>query len=149
MLNFNVHPTDLLFLDAQASLNYTGNHYSLNTQQNTATWLQNYTFDASYTLPGAVTFSTQYTLQITGAQGSLPVQSVPLWNAAVAKDLGRRHNVQARLSALGLLNTTHNVTQTVGINNVSTTQSNLPGRVILLSFVYRFRHFPVIVPKGK
>jgi hypothetical protein len=85
--------------------------------------------------------SSLYTLRITGSQGSLPSQALSLWNAAVGKNLGRSHNTQLRLSAFSLLNTTHNIIQTTGVNYIATSQSNLPGRILLLSFVYRFHHF--------
>jgi hypothetical protein len=39
-----------------------------------------------------------------------------------------------------------NFTQTIGINYKETSQTNLPGRILLLSFIYRFRHFPGIKP---
>lgn len=138
----NLHPSDQLFIESQAGINYMGNRYSLNTAQNTSIWLQTYSLDASYTFPGSVTLSTLYNLQVTGAQGSLPVQAVSLWNAAIYKDLGRRRNAQVRLSVFGILNTTHNISQSTGPGYVSTSQTNLPGRTALLSFVYHFKYFP-------
>jgi hypothetical protein len=138
----NLHPADRMFLESQASVSYTGNHYSLNTAQNTSTWLQTYSLNASYTFPGAVTLSTLYNLQVTGAQGSLPAQAVSLWNAAIYKDLGRRRNAQLRLSVFGILNTMHNISQSTGPGYVTTSQTNLPGRIVLLSFVYHFKYFP-------
>jgi Outer membrane protein beta-barrel family/Carboxypeptidase regulatory-like domain len=138
----NLHPTNRLFIESQAAVSFTGNHYSLSPMQDASTWLQVYALDASYSFPWSVTLSSFYHLQVTGAQGSLPVQAVSLWNGAVYKDLGRKRNAQVRLSVFGILNTTHNVSQSTGANFVSTVQSNLPGRVLLLSFVWHFRKFP-------
>ncbi len=70
----NYHPVDRLFVESQTGVSYTGNRYSLNLAQNTNTWLQNYSLDASYNFPGSITLSSFYTLQVTGAQGSLPAQ---------------------------------------------------------------------------
>lgn len=138
----NFHPVEKMFLEAVAGVNYTNTRYSVDPGQNTNTWLQNYSIDASYELPGAITVASNYNLQITGPQGSLPSRSVALWNASIYKDLFRDRSAQLRFSAFGILNTVSNFNQTIGINYKETSQTNLPGRILLLSFIYRFRHFP-------
>jgi hypothetical protein len=138
----NFHPVEKLFVEGVASVNYTNTQYSVNPGENTNTWLQNYSVDASYELPGAFTVASNYNLQITGPQGTLPSKSVALWNASIYKDLLRDRTAQIRFSAFGILNTVSNFTQTIGIDYKETSQTNLPGRILLLSFIYRFRHFP-------
>ena len=138
----NFHPVEKLFVEASASVNYTGARYSVNSVQNTNAWQQNYLVDASYELPGALTIASNCNLQLTGAQGALPARHVALWNASIYKDFLHDRSGQIRLSAFGLLNTVSNFTQTVGINYVETSQTNIPGRILLLSFIYRFHHFP-------
>ena len=138
----NFHPVEKMFVEGVAGVNYTNTRYSVDPGQNTNTWLQNYSIDASYELPGAITIASNYNLQITGPQGSLPSRSVALWNASVYKDFLRDRSAQLRFSAFGILNTVSNFTQTIGINYKETSQTNLPGRILLLSFIYRFRHFP-------
>lgn len=142
----NFHPVEKLFVEGVASVNYTNTQYSVNPGQNTNTWLQGYSVDASYELPGAVTVASNYNLQITGPQGTLPSKSVALWNASIYKDFLRDRSAQLRFSAFGILNTVSNFTQTIGINYKETSQTNLPGRILLLSFIYRFRHFPGAKP---
>jgi len=141
-LKLNFHPMERLFIEALGSVDYTGSLYSIYPNQNTKTWLQNYSLDASFELPGAVTLASNYSLQVTGSQGTLPSRSVALWNASVYKDFLRDRSLQIRFSAFGILNTVNNFTQTVGLNYVETRQANLPGRILLLSLTYRFRHFP-------
>jgi hypothetical protein len=138
-----------LFVEGVASVNYTNTQYSVNPGQNTNTWLQNYSIDASYELPGAFTLASNYSLQVTGPQGALPSRSVALWNATIYKDLLRNRSLQIRFSAFGLLNTVSNFSQTIGINYKETSQTNLPGRILLLSLIYRFRHFPGARPGPK
>jgi Outer membrane protein beta-barrel family len=138
----NLHPVEKFYLEATASVNYTAAYYSINSSQNTQTWQQNYGIDASYEFPGAITLASNYTIQLNGRQGSLPAKQVALWNASLFKDFLRNRSGQIRLSAFGLLNTPSNYTQSVGVNYVETQQANLPGRILLLSFIYRFNHFP-------
>lgn len=139
----NFHPVEKFFVEGVAGVNYTSAYYSINTAQNTQTWVQNYSVDFSYELPGAITVTSNYNWQITGRQGSLPQKSVALWNASIFKDFLHNRSGQIRLSAFGILNTPSNYTQSVGINYVQTQESNLPGRIILLSFIYRFHSFPL------
>jgi len=141
-LKLNFHPADKLFIEGVANADYTGSLYSIYTTQNTKTWIQNYSIDASYELPAAITLTSNYNLQVTGSQGTLPSHSVALWNASIYKDFLRDRSGQIRFSAFGILNTANNYTQTLGLNYVETRQANLPGRILLLSFIYRFRHFP-------
>ena len=145
----NFHPVEKLFVEGVASVNYTNTQYSVNPGQNTNTWLQNYSVDASYELPGAITVASNYNLQITGPQGTLPSKSVALWNASIYKDFLRDRSLQLRFSAFGLLNTASNFSQTIGVNYKETSQTNLPGRILLLSFIYRFRHFPGARPAAR
>ena len=141
-LKLNYHPAEKLFVEGIGSVDQATALYSIYPNQNTRTWVQNYTIDASYELPGAFTVASNYTIQINGSQGTLPGKQVSLWNASVYKDLFRDRSAQIRFSAFGILNTPSNFTQTVGLNYVQTQQTNIPGRILLLSFIYRFHHFP-------
>lgn len=135
----NLHPGASLFAEASGVIIYTENRYSANPAQNTAAWSQHYTVELTYLLPAAVTLSTYYSLALTS--GTLPAPAVSVWNASIAKDLGRRRRWQARLSGLGLLNNTKNVSQTMNAGTLSTVQTNIPGRVVLATLVWRVSKF--------
>ncbi|HVS98153.1 MAG TPA: outer membrane beta-barrel protein [Puia sp.] len=135
----NFHPVADLFIEANGSLAVAANRNSVNPSQNTVGWTQRYSLQASYTLPWALTVSTFYTLQLVS--GTLPAPPVSLWNASAWKEIGRRRRVQLRLSAFGLLNNTKNSSQSVGVGTLSTTETNIPGRVLLLSVIWHFRKF--------
>ncbi|HEY6901637.1 MAG TPA: outer membrane beta-barrel protein [Puia sp.] len=146
-LKLNFHPAEKLFVETIASVDYTSSLYSIYANQNTKLWQQNYSIDASYELPGAITLTSNYNLSVTGSQGALPSKSIALWNASIYKDFLRDRSAQVRFSAFGILNTVSNYTQTQGLNYIETRQANLPGRILLLSFIYRFRHFPGARPR--
>jgi len=141
-LRLSYHPAEKIFFDASASLNYNGNGYSLSPEQNTRVLVQNYMLDCSYELPGSVTVSSYYTWQQTGAQGSLPAHAISYWNAACYKSIFHNHSGQIRLSVFNLLNGASNVSQSAGPNFISTSRSNIVGRLWLLSMVWHFRKFP-------
>lgn len=141
-IQMNYHPAEKVFFNANASLNYNANEYSLSPDQKTSVLVQNYVLDCSYELPGAVTISSYYTWQQTGAQGSLPAHAISYWNAACYKSIFRNHSGQIRLSVFNLLNGASNVSQSAGPNFISTSRSNIVGRLWLVSFVWHFRKFP-------
>lgn len=138
----NYHPAEKVFFDASASLNYNANGYSLSPEQNSSVLVQNYMLNCSYELPWAVTMSSYYTWQQTGAQGSLPAHAISYWNAACYKSIFRNHSGQIRLSVFNLLNGASNVSQSAGPNFISTSRSNIVGRLWLISAVWHFRKFP-------
>jgi len=135
----NFHPVEELFVEAQGMVGFTASHYSANPLQKTGAWTQHYSLQASYLFPGAVGLSTFYSLRLT--TGSLPAPPVSVWNASAYKDIGRRRDFQLRLSAFGLLNNTRNTSQSMSPGVLSTTQTNIPGRIFLLSLVWHFKQF--------
>jgi hypothetical protein len=145
----NYHPSEKLFIDVNALLDFNANAYSLNADQNTRTWIQNYTLNFSYQFPWTITVSSFYNWQQTGSQGSLPARAISYWNAAAYKSIFRNHSGQIRLSVFNILNGSGNVSQGIGPNFIETSRSNLIGRLWLLSMVWNFRKFPGGKPAGK
>jgi hypothetical protein len=135
----NLHPGANWFIEAIASVNYTNNRYSVNPAQNSIAWTQNYSLHVNYSIPRVVGLSTWYSLQ--KASGTLPAPPVSMWNASAWKEIGRRRSWEIRLSGFGLLNNSRNISQSMGPGFVSTTQTNIPGRIVLVSLIWRFRKF--------
>ncbi len=134
----NFHVKDYLFLDARVEINQTNSKYSLAGSPPAQTLNENYGLNINYRLPGAVTVASYYNLQVTGSQAGLPSQAVSLWNAALYKSILNNH-CELRLSAYDLLNSASSFSQTTGVNYTQTQKTNLQGRIILFSVVYRFR----------
>ncbi|MDP4259295.1 MAG: outer membrane beta-barrel protein [Bacteroidota bacterium] len=135
----NLHPIEELYIDAQGSVKFTSNRYSANPAQNTTGWVQGYSLQARYTLPGAVTISSYYSIQ--WLSGTLPAPPVSLWDAGASKELGRKRAFELRLDAFGLLNNAQNINQVIAPGVLSTTQSEIPGRILLLSLLWHFKKF--------
>jgi hypothetical protein len=142
VFKLNYHPAEKIYFDVNGILDYSANAYSLNPSQNTSTLVQNYTLDCSYELPWALTITSFYNWQQTGAQGSLPAHAISYWNAACYKNIFRNHSGQIRLSVFNVLNGASNVSQSSGPNFIASSSSNILGRLWLLSVVWHFRKFP-------
>ncbi|MHA4810129.1 outer membrane beta-barrel protein [Flavitalea flava] len=142
-LRIGYHLKDKLYIDGVAAIDYNGARYSINSNPNSNSWVSHYDLDAAWRLPGGLSLSSNYTLQVTGKQAGLSARAVSLWNASIAKSLFHQENWKLRLSAYDLLNNSTSYTQFVGLNFIQTSSSNLPGRLFLLSLAYNFRKFPV------
>ena len=140
LLNINFHVKDSLFVNASAAIDQGYSVYSLPGSPSSETLNENYSMDINYRLPWSIRVSTYYNLQITGSQNSLPAHAVSLWNAAISKAVFQNHG-EIRFSAFDLLNSSSSFSQSTGVNYTQTQKTNLPGRLLLLSLVWRFKHF--------
>ena len=136
--NINFHLKDYLFIDCKADIEQTHSIYSLPGSPQGHTLNENYVLNMNYRLPGAVTIASYYDLQVTGSQAALSSQAVSLWNVSLYKSILNNH-CELRVSAYDLLNSASSFSQTTGVNFTQTQKSNLPGRIFLLSLIYRFR----------
>lgn len=136
-LNYNYG--DQLFVEFSANAGYSHNVYSIQRGLNTDLFTQAYFTDIAYELPFGARLSTNYSLRVTGPQGSLPGNTMMIWNAAVSKNLFRNKSGEIRLSAFDLLNSNTGFTQTMTANYIETATTNVLRRLFLLSFIYRFK----------
>lgn len=144
--DINYHLKEKLFLDVNANVEYTTANYSVNSSQNTHILNQNYDVKIFYELPLSFHVSSNYGLQVTGSQGSLPARGVSFWNASLYKTFFRNQSTQIWFSVFDLLNSVSSYMQMVGPNYVMTSKSNLRGRTFFFGVVYNFRKFPTTKP---
>jgi Outer membrane protein beta-barrel family len=137
LATINFHAGEKLFIDLVATINETRSAYSLPASPTSQTLNENYNLKFSYHLPWSITIGSTYNLQVTGSQGNLPAQAVSLWNASVYKSIFK-NRVEIHLSAFDLLNSVNSFSQSTGVNYVQTARTNLPGRLLLASLVWRF-----------
>src|SRR5262249_19926796 len=108
VFKLNYHPSEKLFIDANGTVDCNANSYSLSKDQNTRTWIQNYTLSLSYQFPLAITVTSYYNWAGTSTQGSLPARAISYWNAAAYKSVFRNHSGQIRLSVFNILDGSSN-----------------------------------------
>jgi hypothetical protein len=136
--NINFHVKNFLFIDGSANLSQTFSHYSLAGSPSSQTLNENYSLNVNYRLPGAVTIASYYDLQVTGSQQNMQAHAVSLWNASLYKSV-IKNQYELRVSAYDLLNSSSSFSQTTGVNYTQSQRTNLPGRILLCSIIYRFR----------
>jgi hypothetical protein len=140
-LALNFHYADKLYLEAHAGLRYAGSNYQDQPALNTSQLAQQYAFDISYTFPAQLRLRTNCNWQLNGRQGTLPATQVTLWNASLSKNVFRNNRGEILLAAQDLLDNGNGFQQSSGPDFISTSRSNSIGRVLIFSFIYRFKAF--------
>ncbi|HVU85031.1 MAG TPA: outer membrane beta-barrel protein, partial [Puia sp.] len=63
-------------------------------------------------------------------------QTIPLWNAGIAREIFKKRNAEIKLSVNDILNQNKSITRTVGDNYLTDTRSNVVKRYFMISFLY-------------
>lgn len=128
-----------LQLNLDGNWRYDGSHYSLQPERNTTSLTQNYRAGFSYELPGNARVSSTYGINFFGAQTGLPAVHTTLWNAALVKNVLKDNQGEFRFSVFDLLDSNNGISQGSYGNSVFRSETNTPGRQLLLTFAWYFR----------
>lgn len=138
-LSLNFHYADKLYLETRAGLRYAESNYQGQPDLNTSQLAQQYAFDISYAFPFQLRLRTNCDWQLNGRQGTLPATQVTLWNASLSKNVFHNNRGEIQLAGQDLLNNGNGFQQSSGPDFIATSRSNSIGRVLILSFIYRFK----------
>jgi len=118
---------------------YDNSHYSLQPDRNTASLTQNYRAGFSYDLPWKINLSSNYGINLYGAQAGLPATHAMVWNAALVKNVFKNDRGEFRFIAFDLLDSNNGITQRATGDSIYRNETNTPGRQLLLTFAYYIR----------
>ncbi|HEX9958353.1 MAG TPA: TonB-dependent receptor [Fibrella sp.] len=138
-VNLALTPADWISFYGGTDIGVGNTRYSLTSSQNQQIFTNNYNADATVKLPGDVYLSSTYTYLLYRNDRFGFNQSVPLWNAAMYKVVGKAKKMEVRLSAFDMLNRNVGVNQNAGQNFVSQERTRTLARYFLMSFTYNMR----------
>lgn len=138
-INLNYHTGEKLEGGLSATVNYSRSWYSIEENLNTELFSQHYSANITYTLLFSIRVSSDFSVQITGKQGSLPGITITTWNASVYRNIFRDNKGEIRFSAFDLLNRNTAFRPSAGNNYIETQESNVLRRYFILSLRYNFR----------
>jgi hypothetical protein len=127
---------DKLNLGLNASLAYNTAAYSVQKNLNDQYFSQTYSADISYTFIKDWVFNTDYNQYIISGRSAGYNQTIPLWNAGIAREIFKKRNAEIKLSVNDILNQNKSITRTVGDNYLTDTRSNVVKRYFMISFLY-------------
>jgi hypothetical protein len=123
-------------LSGNASLTYYNIKNSVNTALNDNYFSQTYSADISYTSKKGIILSTDIDYYINSGRTSGYNQSIPLWNAAISKQLFKKKNGELKFSINDILNQNQSITRNSGDNYVEDVRSMVLKRYFMVSFLF-------------
>lgn len=132
----NLDFKDRFIIGFNASLSYNTAKYSVQEQLNTHYFTHDYATDISYTFPKDLILSTDFDYTFNTGRSDGFNQSVPLWNAALAKELFKNKNGEIKFSVSDILNQNQSISRTVSDNYILDTKTEVLKRYFLLTFTY-------------
>jgi hypothetical protein len=127
---------DKLNLGLNGSVSFNQATYSVQKNLNDRYFSQNYSADISYTFLKDWVLNTDYNQYIVSGRAAGYNQTVPLWNASIAREIFRKRNGEIKFSVNDILDQNKSITRTVGDNYITDTRSNVVKRYFMLSFLY-------------
>ncbi|HEX4877191.1 MAG TPA: outer membrane beta-barrel protein, partial [Chitinophagaceae bacterium] len=120
-----------------ASLSYFNVKYSVNEALNEDYFSQTYSADVAYRFakPG-IQLSTDIDYYVNSGRAEGFNQSIPLWNASIAKQLFKKKNGELKFTVNDILNQNQSITRNTGDNYFEDVNSMVLRRYYMLSFLF-------------
>jgi len=124
-------------LSANASLSYYNVKYSVNESLNEDYFAQTYSADVArtFTKPGII-LSTDIDYYVNSGRAEGFNQSIPLWNASIAKQLFKKKNGELKFTVNDILNQNQSITRNTGDNYFEDVNSMVLRRYFMVSFLF-------------
>jgi len=143
---------ELLDINAGATAGYNNADYTLQKQQNTQYWNQDYSFETNLYLPKGFSIATDinYTKRSGLTQG-YNTEAI-IWNAGLAKQLFKNKKGEIRIQVYDILNQNIGVNRSTNQNYIEDDSYNVLQRFWQLSFTYNISRFAgknIAAPAGR
>jgi hypothetical protein len=132
----NLDIKQILNIGLNGSLSYNNVSYTARPEQNEKYYTQTYSVDVSYTFLKSLVLSSDFDYYVNTGRANGFNQSIPLWNASLAKQLFKKKNGELKFSVNDLMNQNQSITRTVIDNYIQDTRSMVLRRYFLLTFTY-------------
>ena len=127
---------DKLNLGLNGSVAYNDVRYTVQQNMNNTYFSQTYTADISYIFIKDWVLYTDYSQYIISGRSEGYNETIPLWNASLAREIFKKKNGEMKISVNDILNQNKSITRTVGDNYILDSKSNVLMRYFMLTFTY-------------
>jgi hypothetical protein len=100
-----------------------------------------FSVEPTYTSKGGWIFGNDFDLTMNRGQSAGFNQTIPLWNASIAKQIFKKKDGELKLSVYDLLNQNKSISRTVEQNYIQDTRTQVLTRYFMLTFTYNLRKF--------
>lgn len=140
-ISYNMNIKEQFDLNFSSSSTYTLARYTQSTSQNGDYFTQVFSVEPTYTSKGGWIFGNDFDLTMYRGQSAGYNQTIPLWNASIAKQIFKKKDGELKLSVYDLLNQNKSISRTVEQNYIQDTRTQVLTRYIMLTFTYNLRKF--------
>jgi len=134
-VNFNLLK-EALDLGVNMNVSYYNVKNSVSTSLNSNYFTQTYSADISLTFLKSIILSSDFDYYVNSGRANGFNQTIPLWNAALSKQLFKKKNAELRLSVNDILNQNQSITRTNSDTYIEDTRTNVLRRYYMLSFLF-------------
>jgi len=135
-VRLDMSPTNKLDITLGASFNRNRATYSLQSSLNNTYLSQDYSASVDWELPKRFFFSTDFTYSINSQRSAGFNYKVPLWNAAISKQMLKFNRGELKLSAHDLLDKNIGISRSSNSNYIEDSRVLTLRRFFSLSFTY-------------
>jgi hypothetical protein len=133
-INFNIK--EKFDFGANLNVSYNSVKYTVNQTLNENYFSQTYSVDITYQFKGNFLLSTDVDYYVNSGRADGFNQSIPLWNASIAKQVFKNKAGEIKLAVNDILNQNQSITRSTGDNYIQDTRSVVLKRYFMLSFMY-------------
>ena len=138
----NLDIKDQFNFGLRARVSYSQARYSIATgKNNTNYFTQSYSTDVNYYITKSLIISTDFDYLLYTGQSAGFNQSIPLWNANLAKQFFKKKNGELKFSVNDILNQNQSITRTQGENYYYDSRTVVLKRYFMLTFTYNLNRF--------
>jgi hypothetical protein len=145
-IRFTMNVKERLDLNFSSTSTYNWARYSQTQnstfqQPNGDFFTQVFSVEPTFSTKSGFIFSSDFDYLLNRGQTEGYNQSIPLWHAAIAKQLFKKKEGEIRFSVFDLLNQNKSITRTVEQNYIEDIRSDVLKRYFMLTFTYNLRKF--------
>ncbi len=140
-ISYNMNIKEIFDLNFSSSSTYTFARYSLNNSQDGDYFSQILSVEPTYSSKSGWIIGSEFELTMNRGQSAGYNQTIPLWNASIAKTIFKKKDGEIKLSVFDLLNQNKSISRTVQQNYIQDTRTTVLTRYVMLTFTYNLRKF--------
>ncbi|HEV8286478.1 MAG TPA: outer membrane beta-barrel protein [Chitinophagaceae bacterium] len=141
MIRFTMNLKEKLDLNFSSNSTYNIVRYTAQKEQNGDYFTQRFSIEPTWSTKSGWILSNDFDYVMNRGQGAGFNQSVPLWNAGLAKLFLKNKEAELRFSVFDILNQNKSITRNVEQNYIEDVRTEVLNRYFLLSFTYYLRKF--------
>ena len=140
-LNFNLNLKDWLDLGLSGNSSINFIKYTIAGRANANFYNHRISAEPTINTKNGWLFTNDFDYIMFRGNASAINQSIPLWNAGVAKLFGPTKKAELRLTVFDLMNANKSISRNVELNYIEDVRQEVLNRYFLLSFTYHLRKF--------